>query len=163
MADLVLTRTGKRFYSLEGVGTLRLQKMFWNAAVAESGSGTWRFVRRGWFRRRIEATDESGRPVGGFEGNRGWRRGGTVRWEGRDFTLRSRSTWRAQRFELLDGEREVAMIEGRTSDKRPVTVSVDEPGVLDGGLLLLTAFTVRGLVLDAFAAISAAAAAGAGA
>lgn len=162
MADLVLTRTDKRLYSLEGVGTLRLQKMFWNAAAAEAGDGTWRFVRRGWFRRSIEATDESGRPVGGFEGNRGWRRGGTVRWEGRDFTLRSGSTWRAQRFVFLDGEREVATIEGRTSDKRPVTVSVDDPGALDAGLLLLAAFTVRGLVLDAFAAISVAGATGAG-
>jgi hypothetical protein len=162
VADLVLTRTDKRLYSLEGVGTLRLQKMFWNAATAESGGRSWRFVRRGWFRRKIEATDESGQPVGTFEGNRGWRRGGTVRWEGRDFTLRSRSTWKAQRFVLQQGEHEVAVFEGRGSDKRPVTVSADEPLALDAGLLLLTAFAVRGLVLDAIAAISAAGAAGAG-
>lgn len=162
MADLVLTRTDKRVYSLEGVGTLRLQKMFWNAATAEAGGRSWRFVRRGWFRRSIEATDESGQPVGMFEGNRGWRRGGTVRWEGRDFTLRSRSTWKAQRFVLLDGDREVAVLDGKASDRRPVTVSVDEPGALDAGLLLFVAFVVRGLTLDAIAAISVAGAAGAG-
>ena len=162
MADLVLTRTDKRLYGLDGVGVLRREKAFWNAATAEAGGRSWHFVCRGWFRRRIEVTDETGRSAGTFEGNRGFRRGGTVRWEGRDFALRSRSTWKAQRFVLLDGDRDIAVFAGRASDRRPVTVSIDEPGALDAGLLLFVAFVVRGLVLDAFVAISAAAAAGAG-
>jgi hypothetical protein len=161
VADLVLTRTDKRLYSLAGVGALRLEKAFWNAATAESGGMTWRFACRGWLRRSVEATDETGRPAGAFEGNRGFRRGGTVRWEGRDFTLRSRSTWKAQRFVLLDGDRDMAVFEGRASDRRPVTVSIEDPGALEAGLLLFAAFVVRGLVLDAFVAVSAAAAAGA--
>jgi hypothetical protein len=163
VADLVLTRTDKRLYSLDGVGTLRLEKAFWNTATAEAEEKSWRFVCRGWFRRRIEATDETGRPTGTFEGNRGFRRGGTVRWESRDFTLQSRSTWKAQRFALLDGDRDMAVFEGRASDRRPVTVSIDQPDALDAGLLLFVAFVVRGLVLDAFVAVSSAAAAGAGA
>jgi hypothetical protein len=162
VADLLLTCTGKRLYSIDGIGTLRLEKAFWNAAAAEAGGRSWRFGCRGWFRRRIEATDETGRPAGSFESSRGFRRGGTVHWEGRDFALRSRSTWKAQRFVLLDGDRDTAVFKGRASDRRPVTVSIDEPGALDAGLLLFVAFVVRGLVLDAFVAVGAAAATGAG-
>jgi hypothetical protein len=162
VADLVLTRTDKRLYSLDGVGTLSPRE-----GVLERGDGPGGREELALRLPRMVPPAHRGDRRDGpadrtFESNRGFRRGGTVRWERRDFTLQSRSTWKAQRFALLEGDRDMAVFEGRAYDRRPVTVSI-EPGALDAGLLLFVAFVVRGLVLDAFVAVGSAAAAGAGA
>lgn len=95
MADLELTRMphDRRLYALEDVGSLRLQGFASRSATAEAGSRQWRIARRGFWQRRIDATDQSGVAVGGFE-PRSLRRGGTIRWGGREFTLRAASNWR---------------------------------------------------------------------
>ena len=62
--------------------------------------------------------------------------------------LRPASKWR-ERYALADGDHELAVFDGKGWGRRPVAVSVDDPGALDPGLLLFTAFVVRGLAEDA--------------
>lgn len=152
MADLELARTkeDRRLYALEGVGTLRLQGFGSRTATAEAGTNRWHIARQGFWQRRIEATDETDTPVGGFE-PRGLRRGGTLRWAGHELALRPASKWR-ERYALADGTRELAVLDGRSWGRRPVHVSVDDLGAIDPGLLLFAAFVVRGLAQDASAA-----------
>ncbi len=158
MAELELTRTGdRRLYALEGVGTLRLMGLASRTATAEAGGRRWRFGRRGFWRRGIQATDETGIVVGEFE-PRGLRRGGALRWAGRELTLRPASSWR-ERYALADGDRELAFLEGKGWGRRPVKLSVDDGEDVEPGLLLFATFVVRGLAEDA----SGAAGAGAGA
>jgi len=59
MADLELTRTpgNRRLYALEGVGTMHLEGFGSRTATAEVGGRSWRFARRGFWRRGIDATD----------------------------------------------------------------------------------------------------------
>jgi hypothetical protein len=85
--------------------------------------------------------------VGEFE-PRGLRRGGTLRWAGRELTLRPASRWR-ERYALADGDRELAVFDGKGWGRRPVKVSVDDPEALEPGLLLFAVFVVRGLAADA--------------
>src|SRR5688572_23935943 len=108
MADLELERTAgdRRLYSIDGVGTLRLTGVISRGASAEADGTRWAFDRRGLWQRTIEATDEAGAVVGEFE-PRTIRRGGTLRWAGRELTLRPASSWR-ERYALADGERELA-------------------------------------------------------
>ena len=152
MADLELTRTqeDRRLYSLEGVGTLRLQGLLSRSAIAEAEGQSWRFTTRGFLRRRVKASDASGTGMGEFE-PRTLRRGGIVRWGGRELALRPSSSWR-ERYVLADGDRELALFDGKGWGRRPVKVTVDEPGSIEPGLLLLAAFVVRGLAEDAGAA-----------
>jgi len=161
MADLELTRTrgDPRLYALEGVGTLRLEGLFSRAAIAEGGGASWRVARRGFWQRLIEATDAAGTAVGQFE-PRGLRRGGTLRWAGRDLALRPASSWR-ERYALVDGDRELAVLDGKGWGRRPVKVTVDDPGAVEPGLLLFTAFVVRGLAENAQSAAGAGASAAA--
>jgi hypothetical protein len=149
MADLELTRTAgdRRVYALEGVGTLRLRGLASRTATAASGAARWRIARRGFWRRLIEATDEAGAVVGTFE-PRGLRRGGRLRWTGRDFELRPASSWR-ERYALADGGREVAVLEGKSWGRRPVKVVVDDSVTVEPGLLLFVCFVVRGLADEA--------------
>jgi hypothetical protein len=159
MAEFELTRTpgDRRVYELGGVGTLRLQGFGSRTAIAAAGDTSWRFARRGFWRRRIEATDEANARVGTFEPH-GLRRGGTLRWGDRGLVLRPASSWR-ERYALADGDREIALFEGKGWGRRPVKVTVDDSERVEPGLLLFAAFVVRGLAEDA----GAAAAAGAGA
>lgn len=159
MADLELTRTpGDRpLYALEGVGTLRLEGFASRTATAEAGSRSWRFARRRFWQRVIQATDKAGTAVGEFE-PRDLRRGGTLRWAGRELTLRPASSWR-ERYALAEGDRELAILDGKGWGRRPVKVILDDPGAVEPGLLLFATFVVRGLAEDA----SGAAGAGAGA
>lgn len=122
MADLELKRTAgdRRVYALEGVGTLRLKGLASRAATAEAGGSSWRIGRRRFWQRRIEATDAAGMAVGEFE-PRGLRRGGTMRWAGRELTLRPASRWR-ERYALADGDRELAILDGKGWGRRPVRV-----------------------------------------
>jgi hypothetical protein len=113
MSDLELTRTqgDRRLYGLEGVGTLRLQGLFSRAAIAEANGERWRIGRTGFWGRRVVATDPVGAVVGEFE-PRGLRRGGMLRWAGRELALRPASSWR-ERYALADGDRELALLDGK--------------------------------------------------
>jgi hypothetical protein len=153
--DLELRRTpeDRRLYALDGFGTLRLQGFLSRAATAEAGGTRWEIARRGFWQRRIEATDAAGAVVGAFE-PRGLRRGGTVRWAGRELELRAASRWR-ERYALADGDRELAVLDGKGWGRRPVKVTLDDPDAVEPGLLLFAAFVVRGLAEDASAAAGA--------
>jgi hypothetical protein len=150
MPELELTRSreDRRLYRLEGVGTLRLGGWLSRSARAEAEAGgrAWQLTRTGFWRRAIEATDSAGHPVGEFRAH--LRRGGTLTWQGRELELRPASIWR-ERYALADGERELALFDGRGWGRRPVKVTVDDPGAVDPGLLLFAAFVVRGLAEDA--------------
>jgi hypothetical protein len=157
MVDLQLERSpaDRRLYRLGDIGTLRLPGFAGRVAVAEAEGRRWSFDRGRFWQRGVEATDETGEPVGRFE-PRSIRRGGTVRWSGRELALRPASSWR-ERYALAEGDRELATFEGKSWGKRPVRVSVDDLEQLDPGLLLFTTFVVRGLAEAADASAGAAA------
>jgi hypothetical protein len=68
-----------------------------------------------------------------------------------------------ERYALADGARELAVLDGKGWGKRPVKVSLEDPGAVDPGLLLFCAYVVRGLAEDAGATAGAGAAASTGA
>jgi hypothetical protein len=154
MGDLELTRTpdDRKVYALEGVGTLRLRGWAARSASAEAGGRSWELVRSGVFRTVVTASDAAGSPVGEFRAT-GFKRGGTVTWAGRELRLGPASLWR-ERYALTDGDRDLAVLEGKGWGKRPVKVTVEEPGAIDPGLLLFTTFVVRGLAEDSSTAAS---------
>jgi len=160
MTDLELTRTpgDRRLYALDGAGTLRLEGWFSRSATAEAGEQRWQIDRRGLFTATIEATDAAGTVQGEFHG-RALRRGGTLRWGERELELRSSSIWR-ERYALVDGERELATIEGKGWGRRPVKVTIDDAATVEPGLLLFAAFVVRALAEDAASSAGGGAAAG---
>jgi hypothetical protein len=157
MAELELTRTAgdRRLYALPDVGTVRLKGWASRAASAEANGRRWEIARRGLRRQALEATDETGTVVGRFTA-RGVRRGGALRWVDRELMLRPASRWR-ERYAIADGDRELAVFDGKGWGRRPVTITVDDPRALDPGLLLFAAFVVRGLAEDAGSAAGAAA------
>jgi hypothetical protein len=163
MTELELTRSpdDRKVYVLEGVGTLRLDGWLSRGATAEAGGRSWRLGRRGFLRTQVEATEASGAVAGRYE-PRGLRRGGTVRWGDRSYELRAASRWR-ERYALADGDRELALFDGKGWGKRPVRVSVADLDAVEPALLLFGAYVVRGLAEDASAAAGGAAAAGAAA
>ena len=65
MADYELIRTqgDRRRYSLDGLGTLRLEGFFSRAATAEADGTKWHIAHNGFWRRRLEATDATGATV----------------------------------------------------------------------------------------------------
>jgi len=152
MTELALTRSSgdRRRFELQGYGTLQLGGWASRWASAEAGERRWGFARRGLWRSRIEATDPAGTLVGVFEG-RSLKRGGNLRWEQHEYLLQPDSRW-TERYALLDGERRLAVLEGKGWGKRPVRVDVDDVTETDVGLLLFTAFVVRALAEDATAA-----------
>jgi len=158
VAELELTRTpsDRRLYVLEGVGSLRLLGLGSRAATAEADGVSWRLARRRWWQRGIQATDAMGAVVGEFE-PRTVRRGGVLRWDGRELSLRPASAWR-ERYALAEGARELAILDGKGWGRRPVKVSVEDLGAVEPGLLLFATFVVRGLAEDAGAAAGASAA-----
>jgi hypothetical protein len=155
MPNLELTRTreDRRLYALEGVGTLRLEGFFSRSATAEATGSTWDIARRGILRASFEATDAAGAVVGEFD-PRTVRRGGTLRWAGRELELRPAAMWK-ERYALADGDREIAVLDAKGWGKRPVRVTIDDAGAVEPGLLLFAAFVVRGLAEDAGAAAGA--------
>jgi hypothetical protein len=159
MAEFELTRmpNDRRLYALEGVGTLRLEGFGSRAATAEADGNSWRLAPRRWWQRDLKATDAMGVVVGEFE-PRTIRRGGALRWAGRELSLRPASAWR-ERYALADGDRELALLDGKGWGRRPVKVSIDDIGAVEPGLLLFATFVVRGLADDAGAAAGASAAA----
>jgi hypothetical protein len=148
MADLELTRStdDRRMYVLGEIGTLHVGGWFSRTATAQAGSRTWQFTGRGFWRRAVDAADESGVIVGQFE-PRSLRRGGALGWGGHEYTLRPASRWR-ERYALVDGDRELAILDGKGWGKRPVHVSVEDPAI-EPGRLLFAVFVVRGLAEDA--------------
>ena len=154
MPELELTRSAddRRRYEVDGVGALQLGGLLSRSATAEADAATWTFRRVGFWQRTVEATDASDTVAGLFE-PRTLRRGGALRWGGRELELRPASAWR-ERYALVDGDREIAIFDGKGWGKRPVKITVDEPGAVEPGLLLFTAFVVRGLAEDAGAAAS---------
>src|SRR5262245_3944485 len=151
MVDLELERSqaDRSLYSVRGTGTLRFGGFLSRAAVADAGETSRRLQCRGFWRRVAEATDDGGAIIGSFE-PRGMRRGGTVRWSGRELALRSASAWR-ERYALVEGDEELAVFDGKGWGRKPVAISVSAPGALDPGLVLFTAFVVRGLAVAASA------------
>ena len=155
MAELELTRSDqdRRSYTLGDLGSLRLEGFWSRSATAEANGRSWRFVTRGVLSRRSEATDPAGTVVGSFE-PRGFRRGGEVRWAGRELALRAASAWR-ERYALADGDRELGVFDGRGWGRRPISISVEDTSQVEPALLLFAAFVVRGLAADANAAAGA--------
>src|SRR5215210_7486361 len=141
MTDLELIRSphDRRLYELGHADTVRLVGWAARVASAETADGRrYDVARRGVFRPGVDATDATGTAVGRFSA-RGMRR---------VMELRPASRWR-ERYALAEGDRELAVFEGKGWGKRPVTVTVDHDAALDPGLLLFTAFVVRGLAEDA--------------
>ena len=155
MPDLELTRSrdDHSLYVLEGVGTLRLEGLFSTRATAEADGQQWQIGRRGFWR-QLQATDATGAVVGTFDGR--LRGGGTLTWDDRELALRRASVWR-ERYALADGELDLALFDARSWGKRPVTVTIDDPGALDPGMLLFGAFVARSLAHDTASAGSTAA------
>jgi hypothetical protein len=149
MGELELTRTpgDRRLYALPGVGTVRLKGWTSRSATAEANGRSWELARRGFWRSTVEATNAVGTTVGRFTARR-VHRGGTLRWAEHDYVLRPASRWR-QRYALTDGDRELAVLDGKGWGRRPVKVTLQDPVAIDPGLLLFTAFVVRGLAEDA--------------
>ena len=69
----------------------------------------------------------------------------------RELELRPASAWRS-RYALADGDRELAIFDGKGWGKRPVAVIIDDLSAVDPGLVLFAAFVVRGLAEDASSA-----------
>jgi len=65
--------------------------------------------------------------------------------------LRPASRWR-ERYALADGDRELAVLDGKGWGKRPVKITTEDPAAVEPGLLLFAVFVVRGLAEDAGAA-----------
>ena len=156
MIELELTRSARdrRLYELAGIGTLRLEGLASRRALAQAGGRRRAIARRGFWGRAMEATAEDGTVAGRFD-PRSIRRGGTVWWGGRELALRPASAWR-ERYALAEGGRELALLEGKGWGRRPVS-KVSLADELEPGLVLFTAFVVRGLAEDANAAAGAAA------
>jgi hypothetical protein len=147
--DLELTRSqsDRKLFELQGVGTLRFEGLFARTAIAEVDGRRWRLARRGFWGRRIEATETAGGVVGEFE-PRTVRRGGALRWAGRELELRAASSWR-ERYALADGDHELALLDGKGWGRRPVKVTLDDLRAVEPPLLLFAAFVVRTLAEDA--------------
>jgi hypothetical protein len=152
MAELELTRSpgDRRLYDLPGVGTLRLPGVLSRVATAEADANRWQFRKRGLFGRAVDATDVTGSPVGTFEPH-SLRRGGSLRWNGRELALQPASAWR-ERYALADGAAELATFESKGWGRRPVKVVVEDDAALQAGLLLFAVYVVRGLGDEASAA-----------
>jgi hypothetical protein len=136
------------------VGTLRLRGWSGRSATAEAQGRSWALGARGLWRRSIVATDAVGGRAGAFEPAR-LRRGGALQWGVRELAMRPASAWR-ERYALVDGDEEIAVLDGRGWGRRPVKVTVPDLARVDAGLLLFATFVVRGLAEDTSTAAAAA-------
>ncbi len=133
--------------------TVRLEGLFSNSATVESGAGSWHITRRGFWQREIDATDSAGTVVGEFV-PREIRRGGKLRWNGREFPLHPVSPLR-ERYTLSDGVRDLILLDGKGWGRRPVKITLADPGAVEPAMLLFTAFVVHQLAVKAGSAGSA--------
>lgn len=155
MGELQLTRdpADRRLFELSGVGTLRMTGLLGrSSATAEAGGRRWQITWRGFLRPVVRATDAAGSVVGEFEVRR-LRRGGTLRWDGRELQLRPTGVSRG-RYVLVDGGRERAGIEARSGGGCPVAMTAGDPDEIDPALLLFVAFLVRALAQDRDASLT---------
>jgi hypothetical protein len=155
MIDLELTRlpSHRRTYRLDGIGTVRLEGWFGRTGSAEAGNcRSWRFTRRGLWKRVIEAADATGAMAGVFT-PRDLRRGGRLRWGTRDLTLQPVGL--RERYALVENDHDLALLSARGWGKRPVTITVGDLDAIDPGLLLFAAFAVHQLAGDSLNAASA--------
>ncbi|WCB95048.1 hypothetical protein DSM104299_03790 [Baekduia alba] len=162
MPELELTRTpeDRNVYALDGVGRLWLKGWLSKGATVEARDRSYEISRRGLFAPVTEATDAAGTTIGTFRG-RTIKRGGTLTWAGKEYTLRPASLFK-ERYALTSGDQELATIDGKGWGKRPVAIAVDDATPIDPGLLLFAAFVVRGLAEDASSAAGGASAAATG-
>jgi hypothetical protein len=159
MKELALTRTphDRHLYTLDSVGSIRLEGVLSKSATARVGDNIWHFTRRGIWRPSIEATDDTGAVVGEFT-PRDLRRGGTLRWAGTEFALRPASALR-ERYALCARETELAVLDGKSWGKRPVTITLPGGDAVEPELLLFAAFVVHRLAANADSSTAAATAA----
>jgi hypothetical protein len=159
MTDLELTRipNDRRTYRLDAIGTVRLEGWFGRTGSAQADDGrSWRFTRRGFWQRIIEAGDATGAKVGGFT-PRDLRRGGRLRWGPRELKLQPVSM--RERYVLSENDHDLALLSAKGWGKRPVKITVVDPHAIDPGLLLFAAFAVHQLAGDSLNAGSAGSAA----
>ena len=72
--------------------------------------------------------------------------------------MRPASVWR-ERYALIAGDRELAVLDAKGWGRRPVRVTLDDGDPPEPGLVLFAAFIVKGLAEDTGAAAGASAAA----
>jgi hypothetical protein len=128
-------------------------------AKGQAGATEWSFDRGGFWSTTIKAFDVGGAVVGSFN-PRALRRGGSLHWGDRDLDLRPASAWK-ERYALVEQDIELAVLDAKTWGKRPLKITVNEPGLVEPGLMLFAAFAVRQLADDASATAGGAAAAAA--
>lgn len=83
-------------------------------------------------------------------------RGGSLRWGVHELQLSAATKWR-ERYALADHGCELAVFDAKSWGKRPVKIVIDNPGLVQPGLVLFAAFTVRQLAADADATAASAA------
>ena len=166
MTELELTRApnDRRLYSLEGIGTVRLEGLFSNSANAEAAGSSWRskkvtidlagtdsvrINRRGFWQREIEATDAAGAVAGEFV-PRDIRRGGGLCWGDHELTLRPVSPLR-ERYALSEDNRALVLLDGKGWGGRPVKITLTESDAIEPRLLLFAAFVVHRLAVNSSA------------
>ena len=154
MIELELTRipNDRRLYRLDGIGTVRLNGWFGRTgSAAADDSSSWRFTRRGLWKRVIVAW-ASGDMVGEFT-PRDIRRGGKLRWGAR--TLELRPVGMRERYALSENGRDLALLNAKGWGKHPVMIAVVDAQAIDPGLLLFAAFVVHQLAGDSLNAATA--------
>jgi len=143
--ELVRSTRDRRLYELADIGTLRLEGIFSRNAIAEANSERWTLRRRLWTT-GIDASDATGATAGEFT-SKLLGSGGSLRWHGREFTLRRASVWR-ERYALAEGERELVLFDVKPWGRRPVYIRVEPSAQVDAGLLLFAVFVVRAVAGD---------------
>jgi len=146
VTTLRLTRSSddQRLYALEELGTLHLDSPDGERsrlATAAAGDRRWHLAHVGPFMNTIHAVDATGAVVGRYD-DAGLREGGGLLWSRRSFAMRCASR-RRDRYTLVEGDSELAMIWARNWGSHPVRVVGDDLSALDPGLLLFAAFVVR--------------------
>jgi hypothetical protein len=145
--ELIRDRGDRRLYRLDGIGTVRLEGLLGRSAVAEANGRSWRFNRRGFWQRVMEATDVAGTVLGEFV-PRDIRRGGALRWRDRELGLQPVSVLR-ERYVLSENDRDLVLLDGKGWGRRPVKITLADPDATDPGLLLFAAFVVHQLAVSA--------------
>lgn len=158
MIELTRVPEDRRAYRLAGFGVVRSESWFGRTASAEADDGrTWRFTRRGFWGRVIEATDATGAAAGTFT-PRDIRRGGKLRWGQRNLELHPIGL--RERYALNEDDRDLALLDAKGWGKRPVKITLAaERAEIEPGLLLFAAFVVQQLASDSAGAASAGSAA----
>src|SRR4051794_33477471 len=149
----------RRLYALGSLGALRLHGMLLRSATARAGEETWRFTRSSVWQRSLRATDALGADIGTFR-PRLIGRGGTMRWRGRQYSVRPDGLLR-QLYAIADGNRDLVLVEAIGWGgwaRTPVRLVLEHPRAVAPGLLLFASFVVGTLADRAASDASASAA-----